>query len=427
MAGYAVVDVETTGLHPGRHDRVVEVAVVQLDAAGVRTGEWESLINPGRDVGPTDLHGVTGKQVLAAPRFERIAGDLAALLAGRVLVGHNLRFDSDFLRHEYQLMGVDAPVGVVAGLCTMRLSGWFLPGSSRSLGACCAAGGVEHTAAHTAMGDAAATAALFQRFLAAAGAPPPWYEQLSWAEAVAWPALPVGLGTPCTRSGAEPETHFLNRLVDRLPRTGDSPTVEEYLAVLDRALLDRYLSVHEQEELVRLASRLGIDRSQAHDLHRGYLLDLARAAWQDGVVTDEERSDLVAVTALLGLPPDSLDTALQNARPGSDGHAAVEKPRAIFRLVSGDQVVLTGASEIRQSLEQRSLLAGLDVHRTVTKHTRLVCAADPDSQSGKAKKARDYGIPIVNATAYAALLAALESEKPAQDMTANRSSDALQH
>ncbi|WP_292708318.1 BRCT domain-containing protein [Microbacterium sp. 67-17] len=31
----------------------------------------------------------------------------------------------------------------------------------------------------------------------------------------------------------------------------------------------------------------------------------------------------------------------------------------------------------------------------VTKKVRLVVAADPDSLSGKARKARDYGIPIV--------------------------------
>ena len=39
---------------------------------------------------------------------------------------------------------------------------------------------------------------------------------------------------------------------------------------------------------------------------------------------------------------------------------------------------------------------GFTPHPTVTKKVRLVVAADPDSLSGKAKKARDYGIPIVS-------------------------------
>ena len=34
MAGYAVVDLETTGLFPGGHDRIVEVGVVLVSPDG---------------------------------------------------------------------------------------------------------------------------------------------------------------------------------------------------------------------------------------------------------------------------------------------------------------------------------------------------------------------------------------------------------
>ena len=36
--GFAVLDFETTGLFPGGHDRVVEVAVVHVNDAGGVTG-----------------------------------------------------------------------------------------------------------------------------------------------------------------------------------------------------------------------------------------------------------------------------------------------------------------------------------------------------------------------------------------------------
>ncbi|HZL03993.1 MAG TPA: exonuclease domain-containing protein, partial [Coriobacteriia bacterium] len=46
MAGYAVVDVETTGLRPSWHDRIVEIAVVQVAPDGVVEATWSTLVNP---------------------------------------------------------------------------------------------------------------------------------------------------------------------------------------------------------------------------------------------------------------------------------------------------------------------------------------------------------------------------------------------
>ncbi|MEE3751445.1 hypothetical protein [Mycobacterium intracellulare] len=41
---------------------------------------------------------------------------------------------------------------------------------------------------------------------------------------------------------------------------------------------------------------------------------------------------------------------------------------------------------------------------SLTRRTRLLIAADSDSTSGKAKKAREYGIPIINEDALGRLL-----------------------
>lgn len=43
-AGYAVVDVETTGL--GRTDRVISAGVYRLDAEGEVVDHWYTLVNP---------------------------------------------------------------------------------------------------------------------------------------------------------------------------------------------------------------------------------------------------------------------------------------------------------------------------------------------------------------------------------------------
>lgn len=71
------------------------------------------------------------------------------------------------------------------------------------------------------------------------------------------------------------------------------------------------LSVREQEALCAFVAELGIDRSAALELHRGYLDALARVAWEDGIISDEERADLHQVAALLGLSPEDVECALE--------------------------------------------------------------------------------------------------------------------
>jgi DNA polymerase-3 subunit epsilon len=71
----AVIDVETTGLFPFRHDRVVELAAVVIRSDGEIEREFTSLVNPERDIGPSKIHGLTSEDILCAPKF----GEIAAL------------------------------------------------------------------------------------------------------------------------------------------------------------------------------------------------------------------------------------------------------------------------------------------------------------------------------------------------------------
>lgn len=138
--GFAVVDVETTGLYP-RTDRVVEVAVVHLSADGQITGEFSTLINPGRDVGPTRIHGIRAADVLHAPAFADAAATLWQMLSGHVLVAHNVPFDARFLEAEFNRCGVRMPPPPL--MCTMQLASYYLPNlPGRSLAACCAAANI---------------------------------------------------------------------------------------------------------------------------------------------------------------------------------------------------------------------------------------------------------------------------------------------
>ncbi len=66
---------------------------------------------------------------------------------------------------------------------------------------------------------------------------------------------------------------------------------DSYLDVLDRALIDRVLTLHEIDELIELAPGLGLSREQTDAAHDSYVAALARQAWADGVVTQEEMDD----------------------------------------------------------------------------------------------------------------------------------------
>ncbi|MFE2110227.1 exonuclease domain-containing protein [Kitasatospora sp. NPDC059463] len=186
--GFAVVDVEATGRSPWRH-RVVEVAVVLLDERLRPQGEFCTLLDPLGPVGPTHVHRIEQEDVEGAPRFREIAPRLLELLAGRVLVGHHVTCDHAFLDREFARIGV--PLPPVPLLCTMRLARAHLP-EARGFGlaACVEAAGLGGFAAHTALGDARATAGLLRHCLDAPSCPPgDWTGPLREAARVPWPRL----------------------------------------------------------------------------------------------------------------------------------------------------------------------------------------------------------------------------------------------
>ena len=98
--GYAVFDFETTGLEWAEGDRVVQAAVVHLSPKGQFEGEWESFINPQREVAATEVHGITEEVVADAPTFPQVWPKLLSALAGRIVVAHNASLDSRFLWSE---------------------------------------------------------------------------------------------------------------------------------------------------------------------------------------------------------------------------------------------------------------------------------------------------------------------------------------
>lgn len=408
--GYTVVDVETTGFSPANGDRVVEIGVVYVSPRGEVQDHWSTIVNPQRDVGPTKIHGLTATDVASAPTFGEIAPYVLRAVAGRTVVAHNAPFDLRFLANELMRSGVPLEVLPLDGVCTMQWSPAFIDAPSRRLADCCRASGIRLINAHSAIDDARATAQLLSHYLRVAEYDPPWVETLDACAGYPWP--PFAGDYPELRMmhrhevRAARQDEWLDRIVSRMPRAAD-PRVESYLAVLESAMYDRFLAEHEKEELVSVALQSGLTRGQVLDLHGDYLLAMAAVALEDHVVTPEERGELESVAAMLGLRTSDVDQALraahENAVHGPAARATALSSSGIS-LEAGDRVVFTGEMvREREEWEQIARSRGLEPGG-VTKKTKVVVAAHPNSLSGKAAKARSYGVPILTEAAFERLL-----------------------
>ncbi|MFJ9025238.1 DEDDh family exonuclease [Streptomyces sp. NPDC102259] len=165
--GWAVVDVETSGLRPYEH-RVLSVAVLTLDTAGELVEEFSTLLDPGCDPGPVHIHGLTPERLRGAPAFEQVAEHLAALLNGRVMVAHNAQFDYEFLAREFARARSWLPVS--QRMCTLALNRRVAPPTDDlKLASLAAHYGVPQQRAHDALDDARVLAGILRGSLRAAG------------------------------------------------------------------------------------------------------------------------------------------------------------------------------------------------------------------------------------------------------------------
>jgi len=403
--GFSVVDIETTGLYPNRHDRIIELAVVRLTPSGTVIDEFVTLINPGRDIGPTRIHGIETSDVLKAPHFSEIAGDIADRLAGNAIVAHNARFDVEFIHTEFE--GITPHIPPLPSICTMHLAQILgVAVSSYRLGALCQHYDVPLDAPHSALADAKATASLFNRLLRSSNDPRGTgglmylgFDEMP-APAEAWPLLPRGgllLQREAARSQKAPT--YLARLITRLESApfGGPPAAHSYIDLLDRVLEDRVVTEDEGTGLLETAQRWGLSQAQVLEIHQSYVEALVHAALDDGTVSNAERRDLHRVGRLIGMSLDAVDDML--ASPRAPAHDARDQQRSLSGLsvcFTGDSVCrLNGEPMSRLLAEELATQGGLVVKSSVTKKLDLLVVADPHTLSGKAQKARRYGTRIM--------------------------------
>jgi len=416
---YAVLDVETTGFSPANRDRIIEIGIVRVDSSNHVISEYGTLINPKRDVGPTHIHGITARDVLGAPTFDEIAGDVLAAIKGAVIVAHNAAFDLRFLLHECAACG--APIPPNASLCTMRLSRRVWPDlACRKLSALCAEAGIDLSNAHSAIDDARATAALLAVCLDGLRRSPVRIrlEDLGVDGCLAceaeWPLIAPS-GKQCRRDDAQRNRKRaggrLTRLFERLPAHNDTNlATDAYLEVLERALEDRQISEEEIEALQEMARTLDMDQEEVQSAHRTLLRDLIRTALMDNVITEAEKRDIENVADLLGIPPHEYVATVEELRsrphdnaPGVSRTGACVRGQSVC-FTGQFNSIIDGSRVTRETMERLAAEKGMVVEKNVTKKLDYLVCADPNSLSSKARKAREYGTRILAEPAFLKML-----------------------
>lgn len=300
---YAVIDVETTGFSPAHGDRVIEIALARMDAAGRIEDEYATLLNPqGRDTGPVFVHGISNDAVADAPSFAEVAGEILARLDGAVVVAHNAVFEERFLAAEFARAGIST--GPVPALCTLWLGRAVFDTPNHKLATLARHAGVPLVDAHAALGDVRAVAALLPEMLGrnrgslTYGCPPAAGLGASW---------PIGVVPPRTRAVElrKGTDGWIASLLARLPMSAADVAdadADRYLDALATVLEDGKIVGEEAKLLARLAGHAGMGAAQVAALNERFLEAMREAAFADDVLTPAELRTLTATAKALGVP-----------------------------------------------------------------------------------------------------------------------------
>ena len=165
-ARFVILDVETTGLSSRYGDKIIEVAAVKCEGLRV-TEHFESLINPERPLsyGAYQVNRISSEMLKDAPLAAEVLPRLYRFIQGSCLVGHNIKFDLGFLRHEFASLGLSLGNEVPA-LDTCQMARGLLPNLGKhSLKAVAYAVGIEELQQHRAMADVEMTYEVFRALL----------------------------------------------------------------------------------------------------------------------------------------------------------------------------------------------------------------------------------------------------------------------
>ncbi len=401
---YSVVDIETTGFSPKRHDKIIEIGVVKIDDYGNIIQTFETLVNPNRDVGATHVHGITAEMLSNAPVFNEVSNSFLNVIDETIIVAHNARFDINFIESELTSSGYKDLKWPY--ICTLELARKYLNAlPSKKLEHICQYYDITYKNKHSALADSMVTSRVLQNMR----------DEFS----LEFSTEKVFRNTDRnnqTNTGATLVTRGeffasqdryaspLERLIERLPEVRSNIVNEKrYLSLLDDVLLDRIVTEDELDILLDIAIECNLSKFAMLELNKKYLENLIRVYLDDDVISDSEKRDIEKVKKILMLGNLNSDDLIKKVGAKYKGVVGSAKQNCTGKTVCFTGQLRSkkdGVPITRKLALEIAMSKGFIIKKSVISKLDYLVLADVHSQSSKATKARNYGVTLITESAF---------------------------
>jgi len=391
---FTIIDLETTGLFPSKYDKITEISLKKVSKKGELIDKYTTLVNPERDLGPTSLHKISNLDINNAPTFDEIYNYILWFINETCLIGHNVSFDIKFLNHQLNQQSSEVEILEENTLCTLKFASAKriprkLEGIQQLL-----RGNVDSL--HSADNDTEVIREMFSQLSLAKWIDKQDFEFLNLSVSNPGEKIEVNRG-----EGIKSLNGFFEKLIfesSKKSKDFEDYELNKYAELVERAVEDKVVNSSEINELQEFINDNLISSEDANYVNKELFKNYCAIAYSDFIITEDEKAELKVLGKLLSIKDYDYDEILSTViNEGTKPKETNENFDGMSVCFSGDiNVLINNKNYTRKEIEQLAINSGLELKNGVSKKLDLLVVADTQTQSGKARKARDYGIRIIS-------------------------------
>lgn len=158
---FVVLDIETTGLNPAKHD-IIEIGAVKVNRDSNTHNTFQALVKPSNKIPKkiTEITGITQEMIEKdGEEIDSVIGEFFEFIGDLPLVAYNAEFDMSFLRNVAAKSGVSINNPT---FCALKMARRAWPGlKSYKLGDLAKIGGLSSKGTHRALKDCELTMTVY--------------------------------------------------------------------------------------------------------------------------------------------------------------------------------------------------------------------------------------------------------------------------